>query len=372
MTAVPFLDLAAMHAEVRSELDECWQQLNETSRFVGGGEVDAFEAEWAAYCERRHCIGTANGTDAIELALKALGIGAGDEVVVPTNTFIATCEAVTAVGATPVFADVEPASLLMSAETVAPVLTSATAAIVVVHLFGHPVDMDGIMALAESRGLVVVEDAAQAHGATWKGRKMGSFGAASAFSFYPGKNLGAFGDGGAVVTDDADLAERIRTLGNHGRAPSSHTEHILDGCNSRLDSLQAAILRIKLRKLDEWNTGRREASELYRKHLPDSLWMLPAREGAVASHHLEITRVANRDAVREALGADGVGTGIHYPVPCHLQPPFARFTRQPMPIAEAAAGEIMSLPMFPHLNEDQISIVCDRLGAVLDGNSTTS
>ncbi len=366
MIPVPFLDLGALHRDLGSELDACWRAAVDNNRFVGGPDVESFETAWAAYCDRRYAIGTANGTDAIELVLRGLGLGPGDEVVVPTNTFIATCEAVTAVGASPVFADVDEATLLMTRDTVEPVLTDATAAIIVVHLFGHPVDMDQMTDLASSRGLALVEDAAQAHGATWRGRKIGSFGAASTFSFYPGKNLGALGDGGAVVTDDADLAERVRCLANHGRSPHSHTEHMLDGCNSRLDALQAAVLEVKLGALDGWNERRREAARRYRELLDPSLWLLPVRDGAVASHHLEITRVPDRDRIRKILGEAGIGTGVHYPVPCHRQPPFAPFARGPLPVAETAASEILSLPMFPHMTDEHLQAVADTLHGALD------
>jgi dTDP-4-amino-4,6-dideoxygalactose transaminase len=365
MTTVPFLDLRSLHAELATDLDACWAELMTTNQFVGGSAVEAFEADWAAYCSRGHAVGVANGTDAIELSLRALDIGPGDEVIVPANTFIATCEAVTAVGATPVFVDIDPETLLMTSETVAPAITATTAAIVVVHLFGHPVDMDDLGTLAADRGLTLIEDAAQAHGATWRGSRIGSFGTTAAFSFYPGKNLGAFGDGGAVVTDDDAIAERIRILGNHGRSLTSHTEHVVDGCNSRLDALQAAILRVKLRSLDSWNARRRQIIEQYRQQLPPRASLLPVAAAAEAVHHLAVVRVPNRDAVRAALTEAGVATGIHYPVPCHRQPPFSRFARGPLPVAEQAAGEILSLPLFPHLTEAQVGAVCQALTKAL-------
>ena len=361
-----------MHSELAEQLDSCWENLIATGQFVGGPAVDEFEASWAVYCEREHAVGTANGTDAIELALRALGIGPGAEVIVPANTFIATCEAVTAVGATPVFADVDPSTLLVTVETVSAVLTPATRAIVPVHLYGYCVDMTALMELATAKGLLVVEDAAQAHGALWDGKKAGSFGHAAAFSFYPGKNLGAFGDGGAVVTNDAGVADRIRSLGNHGRSLTSHTEHVVDGCNSRLDALQAAVLSVKLAALDDWNRGRRQVADWYRSYLPDGYEMLPSPDRGVPVHHLAIVRVAERQVVRERLADFGVASGIHYPVACHLQPAFSQFGRGDLPAAEQAAAEVLSLPMFPHMTEEQVKAVSARLGECVHELSTTS
>lgn len=359
---VPFLDLAAMHAELAPALETAWRDTIGTSRFIGGPEVDGFEAEWAAYCGTRHCVGVSNGTVALELALAALGIGRGDEVIVPANTFIATAAAVVAVGATPVFADVDPATLLLTPGAIAAQLTERTAAVIPVHLYGQPADMDAINALAARRGLCVIEDAAQAHGATWRGRPAGSLSRAGCFSFYPGKNLGAFGDAGAVVTDDAALAERIRALSNHGRSQSDPYRHDTLGGNERLDAVQAAVLRIKLRSLDAWNEGRRRAAALYVQELGG----LPVRLVEVApeaksSHHLAVIRSLERDALRAALTEAGIGTGIHYPIPCHLQAPFRTAGRPPLPVAEQAAGEILSLPMFPHLTAAQVRQVADAI-----------
>ena len=361
---VPFLDLAAMHADLVPAFDAAWRDVIGTSRFIGGPEVEAFEAEWAAHCGTRHCVGVSNGTVAIELALAALGIGRGDEVVVPTNTFIATAAAVVAVGATPVFADVDPATLLLTPGTIAPRLTERTVAIIAVHLYGQPADMDAINALAARRGLCVIEDAAQAHGATWRGRPAGSLSRIGCFSFYPGKNLGAFGDAGAVVTDDAALAERIRVLSNHGRSQGDPYRHDTVGGNERLDALQAAMLRVKLRSLEGWNEARRRAAALYVEELAG----LPVRlvevvPEARSSHHLAVIRSPERDALRTALADAGIGTGIHYPIPCHMQAPFRTAAQPSLPVAEQAAGEILSLPMYPHLTAAQVREVAAAIAA---------
>jgi len=361
---IPLLDLGPMHDEIRAELDGCWREVTGRELYVGGPEVGRFEAAWAAYCRRRYGVGTANGTDALELVLRGLGIGPGDEVVVPANTFVATCEAVVAAGAVPVFADVDPVSLLLTGESLRSVITARTAAVIVVHLFGHVVDMDDVGRVAERAGLALVEDAAQAHGARWAGRAVGSFGVASAFSFYPGKNLGALGDAGAVVTDDAALAARIRSIANHGRTAASHTEHAVVGRNSRLDSLQAAVLSAKLARLDQWNEARRRVAAWYRCHLPAGVRLVEPLEGSTPVHHLAVVRVPFRDQVSAALGEAGIGTGIHYPTPCHRQPAFAHHARGSLPAAESAAEEILSLPMFPHLTEAGVSRVARCLEAV--------
>jgi dTDP-4-amino-4,6-dideoxygalactose transaminase len=363
---VPFLDLSAMHAELVPEFEAIWQDVISSSRFVGGPAVEAFEADWAAYCGTRHCVGVSNGTAAIELVLAALGIGQGDEVIVQANTFIATAAAVAAVGATPVFADVDPETLLLVPDTIRAQITPRTAAVIVVHLYGQPADMDAINALAEQVGLCVIEDAAQAHGATWRGCPAGSLSRAGCFSFYPGKNLGAFGDAGAVVTNDAGLAERIRSMSNHGRADGDPYRHDMLGSNNRLDALQAAVLSVKLRRLSEWNAGRRRAAALYEEALAGlPVRLVPVAEGAESSHHLAVIRSGARDALRAALTAAGVGTGIHYPIPCHLQAPFLNRRGPSLPVSEQAAGEILSLPMYPHISEAAIRHVADSVAAFI-------
>jgi dTDP-4-amino-4,6-dideoxygalactose transaminase len=364
-SAVPFLDLAGMHAPLRAELDAAVARVMGSSAFVGGRHVEQFEQEWASYCGSGHAVGVANGTDAIELALRALGVGPGDEVIVPANTFIATAEAVAAVGAQAVFVDARPDTLLVDLGQAEAAVGPRTTTIIPVHLYGQPVDMDEVLALAARHGLTVIEDAAQAHGATWRGRPAGSFGHAGCFSFYPGKNLGAFGDGGAVVTDDAALAATIRSLADHGRSASSKHHHDLIGMNSRLDGLQAAILSVKLPHLDQWTLRRRAAHRRYRELLQAlPVWPVDLAEGALSAHHLEVIRVDDRDRIIAELSRSGVATGIHYPVPCHLQPAFAPVTDR-LPVAEEAAGQILSLPLFPNLSIEQIEWVAERLRAAI-------
>ena len=365
---VAFLDLTAMHTPLRSELDRCWADAVTTSSFIGGPAVDKFESEFASVCGVAHCIGVANGTDALELALVALGVGPGHDVVLPANTFIATAEAVVNVGARPVFADVDPATLLLTVDSAAAVITPATVAVIAVHLFGQPVDGPALRAFADARGLWLLEDAAQAHGACWEVAEVGSFGHAAAFSFYPGKNLGAFGDGGAVVADDAELAATIRSLANHGRSPGSASAHGLVGRNSRLDALQASILATKLTYLAAWNAQRRAVHTQYVELLAgSSARLVQIDPRAVAVHHLEVVRVPNRERVMAALTAAGIGHGVHYPVPCHRHPPYAVFADRSLPVAEAAAVEILSLPMYPTLRAEEVEHVCDVVRRASDG-----
>ena len=366
-TYVPFADLSGMTREIRTEVESGFAQLLDSGRFIGGEAVERFEREWAAYCGTAHAVGVANGTDAVQLALRALDIGPGDEVVVPANTFVATVEAVILAGATPHFADVAPDTLLLTPETLEAALTRRSRAVVVVHLYGQTADMDGLRRVAAGAGMRIVEDAAQAHGARWRGRPAGSLGDVGCFSFYPGKNLGAFGDAGAVVTDDADLAHRVRCLHDHGRAGSHHLHQFL-GTNSRLDALQAVVLSAKLSRLDAWTAARRDLADRYRARLAGG----PARlvgvlPGAEHAYHLLVARVPARDRIRDGLTRAGIQTGLHYPVPCHLQPPFARFADRRLPVAEAAAGEVLSLPLFPHMTVEQLHLVCDHLSALLAG-----
>jgi dTDP-4-amino-4,6-dideoxygalactose transaminase len=362
---IPFLDLGAMSDEVRDEVLAAWEQLTKTNQFVGGEAVTQFEEEWAAFCGTRFAVGVANGTDALHLAMRALDIGPGDEVVVPANTFVATVEAIVLAGARPRFVDVDPATLLLTAEGLEEALTPATKAVAVVHLYGQMPDMDAIGAVAERHRLLVIEDAAQAQGATWQGRRAGSFGAVGCFSFYPGKNLGAFGDAGAVVTSDPAVDDRIRSLRDHGRAGAGHYQHDGFGMNSRLDAVQAVVLSAKLRRLEAWNASRRELYARYRELLDPSVATLVAEApGSVGSLHLAVARVGERDRVREELAAAGIATGIHYPTPCHLMPAYREYADGPLPVAEATAGELLSLPMSPHLSASDVARVCEVLNAV--------
>ncbi len=311
-------------------------------------------------------MGLSNGTAALQLALAALGIRMGDEIIVPANTFVATIEAIEAVGATPVYIDVNPSTLLMTAAAVEAAITPRTAAVIAVHLFGQPVDMDALARVASKAGIAVIEDAAQAHGATWKGRRAGGLSTIGCFSFYPGKNLGAFGDAGAVVTNDSSLAERIRSIANHGRARHNPHQHDLVGNNHRLDALQAAVLSIKLQRLDSWNAMRRRAAAGYESALaPLPVETVKIAAGAVSSYHLYVMRSRHRDEIRRTLAAENISTGIHYPIPCHLQPAFATKKRIHLPVAEAAASQILSLPMYPHLSDASIVQVATALKQAL-------
>lgn len=363
-TSVPLLDLKAMHEEIRPALDDVWRQSLERSDFIGGDVVHNFETAWAAYCGRQHAIGVANGTDAVGLTLRGLGIGPGDEVIVPANTFIATAESVIMAGATPRFVDVDPHTHLIRASTVESAIGPDTKAIAVVHMHGHMPDMQELVDLADAHGLMLIEDAAQAHGSTWRGRHAGSFGVAGCFSFYAGKNLGAFGDAGAVVTDDAELAARIRSLANHGRTPESADVHRVVGINSRLDAIQAGVLTAKLMALDQWNERRRMVAARYDEvfsPLGDRVVPLSVNTEVVSSFHHYVVRAGSRDRIRAELKMEGIDTGIHYPTPCHRQEPYRAYAIQPLPVAEKLALEILSLPIFPHLTDDQVDHVCDAV-----------
>jgi dTDP-4-amino-4,6-dideoxygalactose transaminase len=371
-SVVPFTDLAAMTREVRDTIDQNWARLLETSAFIGGQAVEEFEQGWAEYCGVAHAVGVANGTDAIQLTLNALGIGDGDEVVVPANTFVASAEAVILAGATPRFADVSPETLLLTAADLEAAITPRTRAVLVVHLYGQVPDMDALCRTAADAGVVLIEDAAQAHGATWNGRRAGSFGRAACFSFYPGKNLGAFGDAGAIVTGDAVLAERLKRLRDHGRARGSRYRHVVVGMNSRLDAVQAVVLTAKLARLDAWNDARRSIATRYRAAFASG----PARlvheaAGARGVHHLAVIRVPGRAMLQERLTAAGIESGIHYPVPCHRQAPYRCYADGPLPVSEAACGEVLSLPMFPHMSGAQVDAVCDAVHAAVDDALTS-
>lgn len=361
---IPFTDLAAMAAEVWPAIEGDYLASMLGGTYIGGPAVTRFERAWAAYCGADHAVAVANGTDALELTLTALGIGPGDEVVVPANTFIATAAAVVRSGAAPRFSDVSDDTLLMTPDTLVAAVTPRTRAVIVVHLFGQMPDMAGLLAAAGQAGLTVIEDAAQAHGAEWEGRRAGSFGEAACFSFYPGKNLGAFGDAGAIVTSRPDLADRVRALANHGRSHgASHYEHDYVGANSRLDALQAIALLGKLEHLDSWTERRIELARRYTDLLTGTDAKLTG-VAALARHvyHLYTVRVPCRDDVRTELADRGIETGVHYPVPCHLQPPLRRFAERPAPVAEQAATELLSLPLFPHMTDSQVDLVCEALG----------
>lgn len=358
-TDVPFQDLTRLHDSIAEELDEAIADVIARSAFVGAGASAAFEEAFAAAHGVDHALGVASGTDALALALRGVGVGPGDEVIVPAMTFVASAEAVVHVGATPVIADVDPTTLLLDADSVAAARTERTAAVMPVDLFGHVVSFDLIAEWQES-GLRVVEDAAQAHLATWQGRSVGSAADAACFSFYPGKNLGAFGDGGAVITNDADVASRVAKLRDHGRESKYLHDEI--GWCSRLDGIQAAVLGVKLGHLAEWTDQRRLLAERYRERLGDRL--VPWEDGAV--HHLLVMRTPaiDRDRLLEALRAEGVGVGVHYPVALTDQPSLRPYLTGACPNAEAAAASVLSLPMDPLMTLSQVEYVCDLVEAL--------
>ena len=350
---VVFQDLTRLHTSIQDELEEAVADVVARSGFVGAQASEEFEAGFAAAHHLPYGVGVGSGTDAIALVLRALGIGPGQEVIVPSMTFVATAEAVAHVGADPVIADVDPLTLLLDPVSVEAVRTDKTTAVVPVHLYGHVVPFEHLASWRAS-GLWVIEDAAQAHLATWEGRSVGSVGDAACFSFYPGKNLGAFGDGGAVLTADADLAAQLRKLRDHGR--ESKYVHDEIGWCSRLDGIQSAVLQVKLRHLPRWTESRRLLADRYRQRLGDRL--VPWESGAV--HHLIVVRTPpeGRDRMREALAAEGVAVGLHYPLALTQQPSLAAWVRGPCPNGEAAAASVLSLPMDPLMTLDQVDRVC--------------
>jgi dTDP-4-amino-4,6-dideoxygalactose transaminase len=353
---VPFLDIGRLHQTIRKPLDDAYRRVMDSAWFIMGPELEAFEAEFASYCEVKHCIGVGNGLEALHLLLRAYDIGPGDEVIVPSNTFIATWLAVTQCGATPV--PVEPSAVTNNIDPVliSAAITSHTRAIMPVHLYGQPADMDPINEIAAKYGLVVIEDAAQAQGARYKGRRTGSLGHAAGTSFYPGKNLGALGDGGAVLTNDDFLAVKVRQLRNYGSKVKY--QHDLAGYNSRLDEIQAAFLRVKLSLLDEWNTRRRDLAEKYSKQLAVADVELPfIPEFAEPVWHLYVIRCKQRDALKTHLEQKGVSTVIHYPIPPHRQACYQDFRGCCLPIAERLAGEVLSLPMSPVMTAEEVELV---------------
>jgi dTDP-4-amino-4,6-dideoxygalactose transaminase len=351
---VPLVDLAAQYAAIRPEIDQAIQAVLDATDFIMGPAVKRFEAAFATYCGAAHCVGVASGTAALELVLRAVGVGPGDEVITVAHTFIATAEAITAVGARPVFVDIDPCTCNMDPARVAAAITSATRAIMPVHIYGQPADMDAIRAVASVHGLTVIEDAAQAHGATWNGVAAGALGAAACFSFYPGKNLGAYGDAGAVVTNDAAIAEQVRLLRNHGRR--AKYLHEIKGYGERLDTLQAAVLTAKLPYLPAWTAARRRLAARYDELLAD----LPVERPVVSPAadpvwHLYVLRCGQRDALLEHLNRAGIGAGVHYPVPLHLQPAYADLGYQPgdLPVTEFVAATCLSLPIYPEMTDAQ-------------------
>lgn len=355
------LDLAAELNELEPELSAALRGVLASGHFILGSQGAALEAEIARYLGVAHAVAVANGTDALILALRAAGIGPGDEVVTPAFTFVATAEAVVHVGATPVFADIDPSTFNLDPERLEAAITPATRAVIVVHLYGQAADLPAILGVCERRSLTLIEDCAQAIGADFDGRQAGAWGALGCFSFYPTKNLGAFGDAGMVVTGDARLAERVRMLRHHGSRVANC--HELIGYNSRLDELQAAILRVKLKRLTGWNARRRAHAADYRRLLAGAPLTLPVEHGRGEHVYHQFTiRAARRDALREALDARGIATGIYYPTPVHLQPAFVTYAGSlSLPVSEQAAREVLSLPIYPQLAESAVEGICEAL-----------
>lgn len=365
MTQIPMIDLKANLAGIRAEIDEAIARVLDSSAFVLGPELEAFEREFASASGARHGIGVADGTDALHLSLRALGVGKGDEVIVPGLSFFATAEAVVHAGAKPVFVDVEPDILTLDPAHVAKAMTKRTKAIMPVHLYGHPYDHDAIAEAAP--GIPIVEDAAEAHVAKYKGRLIGSLGDAAGFSFYPSKNLGAFGDGGAITTNRDDLNDRIRSLRHHGQATKDVHDEV--GWTSRLDDIQAAILRVKLRHLDAWTKSRREIASWYREALGGiKKATIPVeRDWAEAVYYLYVIRVPNRDAVVTKLREQGIGVGVHFPGPMHRQPAALKIPTRPkrLKVSEKASTQLISLPMYPEMEQADVEAVAAALRIAL-------
>jgi dTDP-4-amino-4,6-dideoxygalactose transaminase len=359
---VNFVDLPrqyqALEPEIRAALDGVLTRAD----FILGDDVAAFETEFAAYCGTRYCVGVGSGTSAIELGLRALGIGAGDEVIIPANTFIASALGISQTGARPVLVDVDPETANIDVSKIEDAITPATKAIMPVHLYGCVAEMERINAIAEKRGIVVVEDACQAHGAAYKGRRAGGFGRLAAFSFYPGKNLGAYGDGGAITTDDQAVYETLVQMRDFGQARKY--EHLFKGTNSRLDTIQAAVLRVKLRHLDSWNSGRRAAAALYDRLFEGTpIRSLRYQKYQQPVYHLYVVQVPHRDVTMSALRENQIGCGIHYPIPIHKQPAYAEYNRLigSFPVTEAAAQRIVSLPMFGEITAEEVQFVAQTV-----------
>jgi dTDP-4-amino-4,6-dideoxygalactose transaminase len=361
-TPVPFLDLKAQYRTIRDEVDTAIAQVIESTSFILGEAVERFETAFATYCGVQYSVGVDSGTSAVELALRAHDIGLGDEVITVANTFIATVLAISATGATPILVDIDPNTYNIDVQAVEAAITSRTRAIVPVHLYGQPADMDMLLKLAERHNLVLIEDACQAHGAVYKGKRAGSLGHAAAFSFYPGKNLGAYGDGGAVVTNDPQTADRLRMLRNYGQRQKYHQESV--GYNRRLDSIQAAVLGVKLKYLDGWNQARREhAARLSHLLLEADVVTPQEANGAESVWHLYVVRTPDRDGLQQHLNKHQVSTGIHYPVPVHLQPAYGSlgYRRGAFPVTEQYADQILSLPMYAELSNEQLMRLAETI-----------
>jgi dTDP-4-amino-4,6-dideoxygalactose transaminase len=355
---IPFLDLKAPHQELRRELEDAFTQILDSGWFIMGSQLEAFESEYASYCGVKHCIGVSNGLDALHMILRAYDIGEGDEVIVPSNTFIATWLAVSYAGAIPVAVEPDIRTYNINPHLIEAAITPRTKAIMAVHLYGQPADMDPIIGIARKYNLKVIEDAAQSQGARYKGRSSGSLGDAASHSFYPGKSLGALGDAGAITTDDDELADKLRVLRNYG----SRTKYIneVKGFNSRLDEMQAAFLRIKLRKLDEWNDRRKALATYYMEALVNERLIFPyVPEWADPTWHLFVVRSSSRESLQQYLAAAEIGSVVHYPIPPHLQPAYSEFgyEKGDFPISEMIHEQVLSIPIYPHLDVLQAEVV---------------
>jgi dTDP-4-amino-4,6-dideoxygalactose transaminase len=359
---IPLVDLHAQYRAIKHEITAAIEDVFENMQLFLGPQVQAFEQEFAAYCGCQDGIGVSNGTDALTLALRACGIGPGDEVITVANTFIATVEAIALVGAMPIFVDIDPDTYTMDCQQLASVLTTRTRAILPVHLYGHPVDMQPVLAFARAHDLYVIEDASQAHGATYQGRRIGGLGDVGCFSLYYSKNLGAYGEAGICVTNNGELADKIRMLRDHGSR--KRYQHMMLGVNARLDELQAAVLRVKLRYLDQWNAARQAHARTYTEQLHDFVESVPVVQ-PWGSHvyYVYVVQVRERDHFRKALEQEGIATGIHYPTPVHLQPACASYGYRSgmFPLTETAAEHIVSLPMYPELTEEQMQMVINAV-----------
>ena len=362
--AVPIVDLRAQYERIRADVDAAVARVVASGEFIGSAECRAFEEEFAAYCGARYACGVANGTDALMRALRAYGVGPGDEVVTVANTFIATGEAILANGARPVFVDVDPHTYTMDPDRLESALTRNTKVILPVHLYSHPADMGAIRQIAERRDVPVLEDAAQAHGAQLEGTRAGSLGHAACFSFYPSKNLGAYGDAGMIVSSDSSFIDRVRQLANHGQGRDKY-DNVVPGTNSRLDALQAAVLRVKLRHLEQWNDERRERVAEYGRQLEGVAGVdLPGeRPGALSAWHLYTVRVADRDGLHQHLQERGIATAVHYPRPIHLQPAMAAagYGEGALPVSERLCRQVLSLPLYAELPSDVVRRIADEV-----------
>jgi dTDP-4-amino-4,6-dideoxygalactose transaminase len=361
---VPFLDLKAQYESIKPEINGAIQQVLDSCAFAGGPFVEKFEKEWAAYCGVKHAVGVGNGTDALWLALLALGVGRGDEVITVASTFIATAEAISLTGATPVFVDIEDRHYTMDPQLLEGAITPRTKAVIPVHLFGQTSDMDPIIAITRRHGIPVIEDACQAHGATYKGKKAGSIGEAAAFSFYPGKNLGAYGEAGAVTTNRDDLAATMRMFRDHGQSKKYY--HDIVGWNARMDGIQGALLSVKLKYLDGWNEKRRQWAAVYLAELGREKGIVTPSARADCRHiyHVYAVRVKERDRVLAVLQAEGIGCGIHYPVPVHEQKAYGAKKMGSLPVAEKCAREFLSLPMYAEMGEERAKAAAGMLVGV--------